>query len=438
MPPSAPAFRLVEIPELCSDAWRENAGTQPVQSRLAGSKLRDWIQETPGLRIALRNHSSLLTAPDAPKTMAKSAKPEIINIDGTGDPDWPKRTSDRTCDLMPRGGLENDVDWNRFASVIRAARRIVLVSHIRPDCDALGSQLGMAAILRRLGKNVRIVNGQRTPQNLQFIDPGREIMEIGSDITPASLEDVDLFLVLDTSAWAQLGPMRGVLESTTAAKAVLDHHVSEDDLGAEVFKRSTAEATGVLVVEAADALGVELDPEIARPLFAAVATDTGWFRFRSVRAETFECAARLMRAGAVPAEIYNALYEQETAGRMRLRGRVQSRIEVELDGRLAHTWIVASDYAETGALPSDTEDLVNAALQIRGTQFALILVEQKTGGFKISFRSRCSVDCNAVAAKFGGGGHKAAAGAFVEGGFEEVRHLVLDHVRNILQQTDAA
>lgn len=325
------------------------------------------------------------------------------------------------------------IDWNRFAEIVRAASKVVLVSHIRPDCDALGSELGMAEILRSLGKSVRIVNGQKTPPNLRFIDPEGLIQEIGTDLQPADLADADLFLVLDTSAWVQVGAMREVLEATPARKVVLDHHVSQDDFGAEVFKRISAEATGVLVVEAADALGVALGPKMAAPLFAAIATDTGWFRFGSVSAGTYEVAARLVRAGAVPAEIYAALYEQETVGRMRLRGRVQSRIAVGLDGRLAHTFILAADYPETGALPSDTEDLINALLQIRGTEFAFILVEQKSGGFKISFRSRCPVECNVVAGRFGGGGHKAAAGAFVEGPFAEVQRLVLDHVLESLQ-----
>ncbi len=321
------------------------------------------------------------------------------------------------------------IDWNGFREVIGAAKNIVLVSHIRPDCDALGSELGMALILRRIGKRVRIVNGQKTPPNLGFIDPENEIMEIGSDIQSDELENVDLFLVLDTSAWIQVGPMKEVLESTSAKKAILDHHVSQDDFGAEVFKRTTAEATGVLVVEAADALGVEIDAAMAMPLFAAIATDTGWFRFSSVTAETYEVIARLVRAGAVPSEIYGSLYEQETAGRMRLRGRIQSRIEMDLDGRLAFTHIQASDYAETGALPSDTEDLINTLLQIKGTEFAFIIVGQKSGGFKISFRSRCAVECNVVAGHFDGGGHKAAAGAFIEGEFADVRNRVLNQVR---------
>lgn len=329
-------------------------------------------------------------------------------------------------------------DWNRFCAVVAASRNVVLVSHIRPDCDALGSELGMAAILRALGKQVRIVNGQATPPNLAFIDPANQIFAIHADIGPGELVGTDLFFILDTSARIQLGPMDKVLDSTSAKKIILDHHVSEDDLGAEAFKDTSAEATGCLVVEAARRLGVKLTAEMATPLFAAVATDTGWFRYGSVRAETFLIGAELMQAGAVPAAIFAELYEHETLGRVRLRGEVLARVQLELDGKLAHTFILNDDYERTGALPSDTEDLINEALKITGTQFAVILVEQATGGFKISFRSRCAVACNEVAAKFGGGGHKAAAGAFVKGPFNEVQAVVLDHVRASLADTTAS
>jgi phosphoesterase RecJ-like protein len=224
-----------------------------------------------------------------------------------------------------------------------------------------------------------------------------------------------------------------VIRAFAGKKIVLDHHVSSDDLAAEQFKDVTAEATGRLVVEAAEALGVALTPQIATPLFAAVATDTGWFRFPSATAGTYRVAARLIEAGARPAAIYNALYEQDTLGRMRLRGVILSRIQTELDGRLAHTHVLKEDFAATGSLPSDTEDAINLALAIGGTQFAVIFVEQQSGGFKISFRSRCGVDCSQLAEKYGGGGHKAAAGAFVKGPLAEVRPLVLDAVRAAME-----
>lgn len=326
------------------------------------------------------------------------------------------------------------INWKSFGEMVRAADDIVLTSHIRPDCDALGSELGMADVLRSLGKRVRIVNGQATPPNLAFIDRDHEIKVFGTDVTPEQLADAQLVMILDTSAWAQLAPQRPFLEKTKAQKIILDHHIGEDDLGAVPFKDTSAEATGRLVVEAADQLGVSLSTKAASAIFAALATDTGWFRFGSTTQKTYQLAARLVAAGAVPAQIYADLYERESAARVRLRGIVLSRIATELDGRLVYTYILKEDFAKTGALASDTEDLVNLALEIQGTLFAAIMIEQATGGFKISFRSRCGLSCNDVAAHFGGGGHQAAAGASLKGDFETVSGQILTYVRQQLEK----
>src|SRR6185436_99209 len=108
------------------------------------------------------------------------------------------------------------INWSRFAEVVRGNQRFLLVSHIRPDCDALGSELGMCGILEALGKQVRIVNGQATPPNLTFIDPEKRIQALGVDVQPEQLQSIDILMILDTSAWAQLGPMGDVIRSTKA------------------------------------------------------------------------------------------------------------------------------------------------------------------------------------------------------------------------------
>jgi len=323
-------------------------------------------------------------------------------------------------------------NWGRFVALVRDAHRFLLTSHIRPDCDALGSELGMCGVLEALGKEVRIVNGHATPPSLAFIDPQQRIETLDEGVAVDALLDTDILMILDTSAWAQLGPMGDVVRATRARKLLVDHHVSEDDLGAEPFKNTTAEATGRLVVEAAESLGVPLTPEIAAPLFAALATDTGWFRFASTTSQTYRVAAQLVDAGAEPPSIYRSLYEQDTAERMRLRGVILSRIEGEVEGRLRHTHVLMDDFDRTGALPSDTEDIVNNLLAIGGTEVAVIFVQQATGGFKVSFRSRSDVDCSRLAECFAGGGHKAAAGAFVAGELDEARTRVLDAVRQAM------
>jgi phosphoesterase RecJ-like protein len=332
------------------------------------------------------------------------------------------------------------VNWPRFVQLIREHRRFLLITHIRPDCDALGSCLGMAGILEQLGKQVRIVNGQATPPNLRFIDPEGRIQAIAVDIQPAELlaDGFDLLMVLDTSAWAQIGPMGDIVRAAKAKKIVLDHHESSDDLGAELFKDTAAEATGRLVAQAAEKLDVPITPQIARPLLAALATDTGWFRFASTTAETFRVAAQLMDAGAVPSELYHSLYENNTLARTKLIGRILARTEADLDGKLVHTAALLEDFRATGALPTDTEDVVNLTLQVGTAQVALIMVEQQAGGFKISFRSRSAVDCSKLAEQFGGGGHKAAAGAFIAGSLEESRARLLEAVRGAMRQAGIA
>ncbi len=332
---------------------------------------------------------------------------------------------------FPSADRTSPIDWQRFCALIQSKRRILLTTHVRPDCDAVGSELAMAGILERLGKEVWLVNPFDLPPGFRFLDPHCKLKGLGE--TPADVvESVDLLMVLDTSAWAQLGEMGEVIRTTKAAKAVLDHHVSSDDLGAEIFKDAAAEATGRLTVEAADHLGVELTPEIATPAFAALATDTGWFRFASTTAATYRLAARLVSAGAVPDQMYQELYENDSLGRLLLIGRAMARVRADLDGRLIYTWLGRDDFDTAGAAPSDSEDIINMILSVGGTEVAVILVEQASGGVKISFRSRCDLDCSQLAADFGGGGHRKAAGAFLREPLEPAKAKVLDAVRKAM------
>ncbi|HEV3416298.1 MAG TPA: DHHA1 domain-containing protein, partial [Pirellulales bacterium] len=204
---------------------------------------------------------------------------------------------------------------------------------------------------------------------------------------------------------------------------------SGDDLGAEPFKDTSAEATGRLVVQAAEQLAVRLTTQIAIPLFAAIATDTGWFRFASTKPDTLLAAAALMDAGVKPFELYNALYERDTLPRINLIGRTLARAQTELDGRLIYTSIRQEDFRATGAVASDTEDIINMTLTVGGTQAAIMLVELASGGVKVSFRSRGQLDCSRLAEQFAGGGHKAAAGATLNEPFDMAQSKVLDAVR---------
>lgn len=316
------------------------------------------------------------------------------------------------------------IDWQPLKKIIADHSSFLLTSHCRADCDAIGSELAMVEILESLGKRVRIVNGDEVPNHIRFFDPEHRVETLGQGVTAADLKDFDVLMVLDTSAWVQLGPMAEVVKNFAGPRVVVDHHVSQDDMQATVFKDATAEATGRLVLELAEALGVKLTPKLAEIVFTAIATDTGWFRFSSVTEGTFQALAKLVAAGANPPAVFAALYEQHTLARLKLRARILENIESLADGKLMATQVLQKDFAETGAETADTEDVINTLLTVAGSQVAVLFVELKRIT-KVSLRSRTDFDVRAVAERFGGGGHRAAAGIAFEGPIAAARKAVL-------------
>ncbi|QEG33148.1 DHH family phosphoesterase [Bythopirellula goksoeyrii] len=316
------------------------------------------------------------------------------------------------------------IDWQPLQKIIGEHESFLLTSHCRADCDALGSELAMAEILEQLGKKVRIVNGDEVPRHISFIDAENRIETLESGVTASDLQDTEVLMVLDTSAWVQLGPMAEVVKRFSGIRVVIDHHVSQDDMKATVFKDSTSEATGRLILELCNALNVSVTPSIAHQLFTAIATDTGWFRFASVTEKTFSALAQLVAAGASPPQVFAALYERHTLARLKLRARILENIKPLVGGKLMVTEIFQQDFTETGAEPADTEDVINTLLTVAGSQVAVMFVELNRIT-KVSLRSRTDFDVRAVAEQFGGGGHKAAAGIAYEGSLAEARTAVL-------------
>ena len=324
------------------------------------------------------------------------------------------------------------IDWRPFVELVNQSHSFVITSHMRPDCDAIGSERGLALALQSLGKEVRVVNADTVPPHIAFIDPNHEVKVLGRDVSESELV-CDVHVVVDTSAWAQLGPMADVIRRTTARRVVIDHHVSEDEFGAAMFKDPVAESTGRLVLEAIDSLGVTLTPSMAAPLFAAIATDTGWFRFASVTEATLAAAARLVKVGVRPHAIFSALYEQNSLARLRLQGRILSNVKSHVGGRLLSTAITQADLREAGAEPTDTEDVINRLLGVAGVDVALLFLELGPEETKVSLRSHSSVDVRAVAERFGGGGHRAAAGVRYPGPLAKAEVVVIEAVRAAMQ-----
>jgi phosphoesterase RecJ-like protein len=323
------------------------------------------------------------------------------------------------------------VNWSPFVDLVRLHQRFVLTTHVRPDGDGLGSILAMDEVLTGMGKDVRLVIASTFPQRYRFLDPAGRIRPFA--LPGEEYRDADVVVVMDTGTWNQLGDFGPLLRSLPAKKAVIDHHQTQDDLGAIRFVDTSAEATGRLAFEAIQALGVPLTATTASRLFVALAMDTGWFRHSNATAPTFALAAELIRAGARPELLYEKLFEESTLPRQLLIGVVleRDRLQVTHEDRVAHSYIRRSDYAATGAVPQDSEDLINYIRCIGGVEVAVFFMEQPRGGVKVSFRSR-HVDVAKVAERFGGGGHRLASGATLETTLDDARARVLDAVGNVL------
>lgn len=318
------------------------------------------------------------------------------------------------------------IDWAPFRQIIDDHETFVISSHVRPDADALGSEIALANMLESEGKQVVIANASAAPGNLDFLDPEHRVKRLGDSITPSEVLNNDVHVVVDTSAWTQLAGIGELLKKTNALKVVIDHHVSSDDLGATEFKDTTAEATGTLLHQLGTSLNLPITKETAEALYSAIATDTGWFRFPSTNAETMRIIGDLMDRGVEPYRLYGYLYERRSIARLHLTGKVMSKVRVRFDGRLSFTTVEEKDFEATGSSPLETEGMVNQCLTIEGVEAAFIAVEQQNKRIKISFRSRPGMNVAAIAEQFGGGGHKQASGATMRGPIRVAVSKVMD------------
>ncbi len=325
------------------------------------------------------------------------------------------------------------LDWSSFVAIVRQHQRFLLTTHIRPDGDGLGSMLALAEALQGQGKEARMVIASTFPPRYHFLDPQDRIARF--DEPGPEDRGAEVIVVLDTGTWNQLGSFAPFLREEPAVKVVIDHHQTQDDLGALRLVDTTVEATGRLIHQALAALGAPLEPRTASLLFVALAMDTGWFRHNNTTPATLALAADLVAAGARPDLLYEELFERNSLERLRLLGLVLERLQLALDGRVAYTEIHREDYATTGAVPQDSEDLVNYTRSLQGVEVGLFFMEQPRGGIKVSFRSRETVDVARLAERFGGGGHRQASGAMLQTSLEEARALVLQALADVLIPT---
>jgi phosphoesterase RecJ-like protein len=296
---------------------------------------------------------------------------------------------------------------------LRDAKSVALITHVNPDGDGLGAQAALAEALEGLGKTVALWNQDRPGERYAFL--GLE----GRYATPAAC---DLALVLDTSVIGRIGTAAGSL-ALARQSGVIDHHAGSEPFGDFAWVVPSAASTGSLMAELLKELGVALTPSMAGAIYAALAHDTGCFRYSNTSAESFALAAELKAAGADTAAINVELFESRPAAAVKLWALSLSRLEIG-DGGLSAVALVTGDMLkECGASKEDSDGIVEAARAIQGVEVAALLRED-AGMVKLSTRSKKWLDVNALCANFGGGGHHRASGATLRMGLAEAKAAV--------------
>jgi phosphoesterase RecJ-like protein len=312
------------------------------------------------------------------------------------------------------------------AEEIRKRQRFVLTSHVRPDGDAIGSQLAMAYALRALGKDVRIVNRDQPPAPLRDF-PGVADIEVAERVDDPG----DAVIVMESGDLSRTGVAgldRGFVIN-------IDHHLDNMMYGAVNWFDQSAAACGEMVFDLIRELGVPLTREIATHIYVAILTDTGSFHYSSISSRTFDVCRQCTEAGVDPPAVARSIFDSNSLGRLKLFGAVLSRMEIDDTGRLATVSVDRQLAAACGGTYEDTEGLINLPLTVKDIQAVVFFKEQGPDDWRVSMRSKGAVDINAVAKQFGGGGHKNASGCSATGPLDELKVVFR---QKIVEQIDEA
>lgn len=316
---------------------------------------------------------------------------------------------------------------DRVAAALADASHVAVLSHQNPDGDAVGSVLGLARALRALGKRADVFLRDGVPHSLTWLAEGEVILrEVPAGYAP------DAVAVLDCGEMERTG-FRLEAFGTPRHLVNIDHHAtSTDSFGTAKINDPAAPAAGLLVHEVVRAMGAPVDASTARAFYVALHSDTGGFRFSNTTPEAFRFAAVLAEAGADPAAVVSMLLEREQPARMHLLALVLATLHVSPCGRIADLLATRDMFAQTATSGEDTDNFVNYPRSLAGVEVAFLLKEQDKTHYRVSLRSRGRADVSLIAKKFGGGGHKNAAGATLEGTPESIREILYAEVRAAL------
>jgi bifunctional oligoribonuclease and PAP phosphatase NrnA len=315
---------------------------------------------------------------------------------------------------------------------IRQGNRFLLTSHVNPDGDAIGSELGLARLLRRLGKGAVVWNLDPIPAIYRPL-PGSDRVHSGAEPPAGFPEKFDSIVVLECPSLDRTGIEQHFSPGAPGGALPIiniDHHLGNQHYGAVNWVDSAAPAVGEMVFRLAQALKVALEPEIASCLYLTLVTDTGGFRFSNATPAAFEAAAALVREGAHPEQVAQWLYESQPVAVVRLLGEMLQTLTLHHGGRIATVRLDPEMFARAGAAAGDSEGLIDTPRSIAGVDAVALIRRREDGSHKVSLRSRGEVDVEKIARHHGGGGHRNAAG-YALGGEESTAEVEIQVVSEV-------
>jgi phosphoesterase RecJ-like protein len=316
-----------------------------------------------------------------------------------------------------------------IVELLERGRGFALFSHRDPDGDAVGSALGLAWVLRAMGKRAEVFLPEGVPELYRFL-PGAGGVRDAAGALP---EGLDAVLVLDATAPSRLGELESRIPRGVPVGNV-DHHPDNTRFGEASWVDPEASATALMIHEMVLASGWEVPPEAAECLYVGILTDTGRFTFSNTDARTLRAAGELAARGADPHAIARRVYECHSLASLRLLGRALSTLEIHEGGAIACMHVTRAMLAETGARLEDSDGFSIYPRSVRGVRVGVFLREAGEDSIKVSFRSNEGVAIDGLAGRFGGGGHASASGARLPGPLEEAKEAVLravsEHLRS--------
>ncbi|MFZ6011824.1 MAG: DHH family phosphoesterase [Bacteroidota bacterium] len=303
-----------------------------------------------------------------------------------------------------------------FKDFMSQPRKAVILTHFKPDADALGSSLGLAGYLKKKGHDARVITPSDYPDFLTWMPGNSDVLIFEKEkqkLVAQLIEQSDIIFCLDFSSLNRINDLGEMVRASKAKKVLIDHHLEPEKFADFEQWNDRAASTAELVYQMIQELHDEklVGPDIANCLYAGIMTDTGGFRHPNTTYQVFQTAAELVGRGADPAKVSKLIYDTNTLERLRLMGFVLSeKLTVIPEYKTAYITLSASELRKYGTQTGDTEGLVNYGLSIKGVRLSVLISDRKEN-IKLSFRSLGEFSVNELARKhFEGGGHKNAAG----------------------------